>query len=112
MLEPKAVFPGFFVLWIALAIGGFLFFNLEKDAAQKRLYFPRFVVGAGALFALVIALIAPWPAALLFLPFIGLISWLNIRMTRFCDACGRTLINQQWWTKMSYCPYCGKKLPE
>lgn len=112
MLEPKAVFPVFFVLWIALAVGGFLAFHLEKDVAQKRLYFPRYAIGTGALFALVIALMAPWPAALLFLPFIALISWLNIRMTRFCDGCGRMSINQLWWQKMNYCAYCGKKLPE
>ena len=112
MLEPKALFPGFFVLWIALGVAGFYFFHVEKDAARKRLYFPRFMIGAGALFALVVALLIPWPAVLLFLPFVALITWMNIRMTRFCSACGKTIVNQQWWTKMRYCPYCGEKLPE
>jgi hypothetical protein len=54
--------------------------------------------------------VVPWPATLLFVPFIGLITWLNIRMTRFCDGCGKILINQQWWTRMNFCPYCGRKL--
>src|SRR3569832_601005 len=106
MLEPKVVMPGFLVLWRALAAGGFLIFQLEKDAAKKRRYFPRFAAGAGALFALMIALMAPLPAVLLFLPFIALITWLNIRLTKFCGGCGKTIINQQWWTTMSYCPYC------
>ena len=53
---------------------------------------------------------APWPAALLFLPFIAVIIWLNIRMMRFCDACGKMMINHQWWSTMNFCPYCGAKL--
>lgn len=110
MIAPAAVLPVFVVVWAALAVGGFVFFARNKDAARKRRYFPRLAIGAGALFALVIASMAPWPATLLFLPFIGVIAWLNIRMTRFCDGCGRTLINQAWWSKMNFCPYCGVKL--
>jgi hypothetical protein len=110
MVTPGAVFPVFFFVWVALAIGGFVFFTTNKDAARKRRLFPRLAIGAGAAFGLVIAAMAPWPAALLFIPFIGVITWLNIRMTRFCDACGRTLINHAWWAKMNYCPYCGAKL--
>jgi hypothetical protein len=112
MVEPKAVFPVFFFVWVALGIAGFLFFTLNKDVALKRRLFPRLAIGAGVLFSLVIAAMAPLRAALLFIPFIGVITWINIRMTRFCDACGRTLINQQWWAKMRFCPYCGVKLAE
>jgi hypothetical protein len=107
---PAAVLPVFAVVWAAFAIGGFLFFARNRDAARKRRYFPRLAIGAGVVFALVIAFIVPWPALFLFIPFIGVIVWLNIRMTRFCDACGRTLINQAWWSKMLFCPYCGEKL--
>lgn len=110
MVAPGAVFPVFFFVWAALAVGGFLFFTLNKDVARKRRLFPRLVIGAGVLFALVIAFMAPWPAALLFIPFIGVISWLNIRMTRFCGGCGKILINHQWWSRMNFCPYCGAKL--
>jgi hypothetical protein len=110
MIAPGTVFPLFFAVWIALAAGGFLFFTSNKDVALKKRWFPRLAFGAGALFALVVFLMAPWPAALLFAPFIALITWMNIRMTRFCDACGRILINHQWWSKMNFCPYCGSKL--
>ena len=112
MITPAAVIPVFLVVWVALAAGGFMFFAFNKDVARKRLYFPRYVIGAGVLFGLIIAFMAPLPATLLFLPFIALISWLNIRMTRFCGGCGRLLINQQWWVRMKFCPYCGEKLPE
>lgn len=110
MIAPAAVIPVFIAVWAALAVGGVWFFALNKDAARKRLYFPRFAIGAGVLFGLVIAVMAPLPAILLFVPFIAFITWLNLRMTRFCDGCGRTLINQAWWARMNFCPYCGKKL--
>ena len=112
MITPGAVFPVFIAVWAALGIGGFVFFTRTKDIALKRRTFPRFVIGAGVLFGLVIAAMAPWPAVLLFTPFIGAITWLNIRMTRFCDACGKTLIHQMWWSKMNFCPFCGAKLIE
>lgn len=110
MIEPEAVIPVFFAVWAALALGGFLFFALNKDVALKRRLFPRLAIAAGVLFGGVIALMAPWPAFLLFVPFIALIVWLNIRMTRFCGACGKILINHQWWSTMNFCPYCGAKL--
>jgi len=111
VLEPKTVFPVFFVIWIALGILGLVYFNSDKSVAEKRRYFPRFVIGAGALFALVVFLMVPWGAGLLFAPFVVLVTWMNLRMTRFCD-CGRVVVNQTWWRKMIYCPFCGKKLDE
>ena len=102
--------PAFFVIWAALGIGGFWFFATNKDVALKKRVFPRLAIGAGVVFGLVIAAAAPWPAVLLFTPFIGVITWLNIRMTRFCDGCGKLLINHQWWSTMKFCPYCGAKL--
>ena len=112
MFTPANVFPVFFVFWIALAAGGFLFFVFNKDVALKKRVFPRLVIGAGAVFGLVIFIAAPSPVALLFAPFIALITWLNIRMTRFCAACGKMLINHQWWLRMAFCPYCGAKLSD
>ena len=110
MVTPGTVIPVFFVVWAALGVGGFLFFTRTKDVARKKRLFPRLAIGAGVLFGLVIALMAPWTAVILFTPFIGLITWLNIRMTRFCDGCGKMLINHQWWTTMNYCSHCGAKL--
>jgi hypothetical protein len=83
---------------------------MNKDVALKKRIFPRMAIGAGAFFAAVIALMAPWKAVLLFAPFIALITWLNIRMTRFCGVCGKMLINHQWWSSMNFCPHCGAKL--
>jgi hypothetical protein len=112
MVTPGAVFPVFFVIWAALAVGSLIFFTSNKDVALKKRVFPRLVIGSCAVFGLVIFIMAPWPAALLFAPFLALIAWLNIRMTRFCDACGKMLINHQWWSTVKFCPFCGAKLPE
>ena len=104
--------PSFFAVWVVLSLGSVLFFTTSKDLALKKWVFPRLVAGSGAVFALLVGLTAPFPLFLFFAPFVALIVWLNIRMTRFCDACGRMLINHMWWSQMIYCPRCGAKLPE
>ena len=43
-------------------------------------------------------------------PVSGLIAYLNIKLTRFCDHCGKTLISQNWFSPWRYCPACGSKL--
>ncbi len=111
MVEPRSIFP-FFFIWAILGLGSFLFFAKSKDVSLKKRVFPRIAIGAGVLLWLVIAASAPWQVLLFFTPFLGAVTWLNIRMTRFCDACGTILINHQWWSQMKFCPYCGAKLPE
>ena len=110
MHTPDKIFPVFFAVWIAVGLGQFFFFRFNKDIPLKKRLFPRFAVGAGILFGLFILIMVPWPAALIPMPIIAAITWINIRMNRVCDACGKILINPQWWSKMTFCPYCGAKL--
>ena len=105
------IFPVFFVVWIVLGITGFFLFYVSKNVQFKRKYFPWYVILGGVIFVL-FGLGMGLPVAMLFimLPVVTLITLLNIKSTRFCDNCGRTIINQMWFSKVEYCAKCGAKL--
>lgn len=105
------IFPVFYVVWISLGLAGFFLFYLSKDVTFKKKYFPWYVVLAGFLFVS-FGLISGLPLRLLYImvPAVALITFLNIRSTKFCDSCGRTMIDQNWFSKVEYCAKCGAKL--
>src|ERR1700737_2781954 len=87
-----------FAVWIVIGIGATCFFFGSKNAKLKRRVFPWFVIGAGATFVVYVILTTDRsPFELLFFPVIGLITFLNIRMTKFCDSCGAMIFNQTWF---------------
>jgi rRNA maturation endonuclease Nob1 len=43
-------------------------------------------------------------------PAIALITFLNLRKTKFCDACGRTLYPKSFFTPTPFCPHCGAQV--
>jgi hypothetical protein len=103
----------FFTVWIALGLGGVIFFFRSKNAKLKKRVFPWYVGGAGTLFARFVVLLTGEPALLfLIVPAVLLISYGNIRTTKFCESCGTTLLHQGWFTKARYCSYCGAPLEE
>jgi hypothetical protein len=101
----------FFIVWVPLGIANACFFLGSKNAKLKRFVFPWVVIGAGLLFTGFIAVVAwRWEVLALMVPAVLLISYLNIRNTKFCDSCGATLFNHSWFRKMSYCSRCGASL--
>ncbi len=110
--DHQDIFVPFMVVWAALGISSFLFFHFCRNAALKRRLFPPFIVIIGVIFGCFIAYISHAYLQVLFLaiPTISLISFLNIRQTRFCDACGRTLYKQPLFSRPQFCPRCGAEL--
>lgn len=49
---------------------------------------------------------------LIVVPAVAFISFLNIRMTKFCDSCGATLYNTAWFRPMRFCSSCGASMAE
>jgi ribosomal protein S27AE len=108
---PGALFWVFMGVWVALGIGSTCFFRLCRDTRLKRAVFPWFVLSAGALLALFAVLLTGEPWVLAFaVPGVALVSFLNVRFTKFCDACGAMLYNHAWFTPMRFCPRCGAAL--
>ena len=42
---------------------------------------------------------------------IVLITFLNVKLTRFCDACGETVQARRAFVPAKFCPKCGAPLP-
>ena|SRR5215208_4959208 len=105
------IFPIFFVVWAVLAVVGLFLFYVNKNAQFKRKYFPWYIILTGVLFCSFI-LVMGFPVLVMFIvvPVIAIISYLNIKSIKFCDNCGKTLVNQAWLIKPENCAKCGAKL--
>ena len=103
----------FFAFWVALGLASFLFFHFNRDAALKRRVFPFFVITVGLIFGAFLIYMTRGSSQVLFLavPMIALITFLNIRCTRFCGSCDRTLYKQPVFTRPGFCPHCGAQVP-
>lgn len=109
--EPPALFWIFMVLWVCLGGAGWWFFSRSSDVALKRRVMRWGAVGTGLLFIGFVLAITREPWMLLFLvPAVALISFLNIKLTKFCSSCGATLYNYNWFVRMRYCSRCGASL--
>ena len=98
--------------WIPLGIASLLFFFLNRNAALKRKVLPIFATVVGILFGAFVFYMTRGSlfALALIVPMIVLITVINIRTTRFCDACGRTLIRQSLFSRPGFCSQCGAPL--
>ena len=109
MKEPQ-VFPVFMTVWVILGIAGAVI-HWKGSFDTKRRWHPRFVVGAGLLFVGFTWFAMPVaPVRIAVLPAAALITWLNLRFTKFCAACGATQYNRIPWSPMRFCSKCGAAL--
>jgi hypothetical protein len=102
-------FPIFMATWVVLGIVGFFAFIVSKDVQFKRKYHPWFVVLSGILFAGFgfLMFFPAWPV-LVFLPFLVLILYLSIKLTKFCPNCAATNYNHMIFSSsMNCCRKCG-----
>ena len=110
---PPPEFIAFMVFWGILGLSSFLFFHFNHNATLKRNVFPVFIILIGVIFGGFVYYIMgrQHPQVLLpLVPALIVISFLNIRTTRFCDACGKTLYRQPIFTRTQYCSHCGSEL--
>jgi ribosomal protein S27AE len=107
----------FIATWVILPIVGFPA-SRRMNAVAKRRWCPRWIVLIGILFVffsttLTVLESRSWSSlGILFLevPAVILISYLNIKSTKFCDKCSATLFNHNWFTPMRFCSKCGAEL--
>ena len=101
------------LVWVVLAIVSYLLFGISRNAALKRAIFPGFILFACALFNLFVVLLTGQLSILAFIaPASLFIAFLNIKLTKFCDACGATLFQHNPFTPMQFCPKCGAQLDQ
>ncbi|WP_334078830.1 hypothetical protein [Microbulbifer sp. M83] len=110
-MNADEMFPVFFGIWGVLGLIGFVMFFLGKDAQLKRKLWKPFVIATGALFIGFVCFMGFGGETLyIMVPATVLITFLNIRSTKFCDACGKTIINQNFLVEPEFCSKCGEKL--
>jgi hypothetical protein len=105
------VFPVFIVVWVALGLFSAGFFFLNKNAPLKRKVWPPFTIAAALLFiGFIVAMDAPAPALLFAVPGVVLITWIDLRVVRFCNSCGATIMRQKPFATPKFCSRCGAAL--
>lgn len=115
-----ALAVGYFVIWVIAGLGGWFYVNRRPTVELRRRWWKRYIIGFGALvYVMMILMLALNPeaprkavaaASLVLLPFFALITWLNLRNTHFCQACGARSRNSSLFSKSAtHCPHCGAK---
>ncbi len=100
------------VVWVIFGILELLFYFACKDVTLKRKLHPwiHSVMGV-LLIGIVLWAIAPIPASVVFglIPAVAFAVYMNIKFTRFCKGCGKTVY---YWTfsRKVYCFGCGTQL--
>lgn len=107
------LFVAFFVAWAALAVVGSAFFWGSRNARLKRAVFPWYVGLAGFALTLFVFVMSkdPW-VLLVFAPLVALITFLNVRLVKFCDRCGAIFHHYTWFGRTSFCSHCGAPVGE
>jgi hypothetical protein len=111
--QAERVFPIFLGVWIVLGVFSVAFFFFNQNAALKRKVHQPFVIGIGVLFVGFVVLMGfPLDTFFFFVmvPAVALITFLNLRNTKFCDSCGKTLISQNPFARPKFCSKCGANL--
>ena len=109
---PSAIIPfeAFAAVWFAYILVGLPLF-LGRNLALKRRYARPYIITSGILF-LAGMLLTGFPIFLIGIaaPFVGLITWLNLRQVHFCPQCGSTLWPYVPFTRPKFCARCGADL--
>ncbi len=110
-MNPEDVSPIFFGIWVVLGSISFLIFFVSKNAERKKKLWAPFVIFAGVLFiGFTYVMGLDGQHLYVMVPMVILISFLNIRLTKFCGACGKTNINQNFFSPAKFCNKCGNAL--
>ena len=102
-------FTIFVVAWIAFALL-LLVFDKSAGIPTKKRFLPWAISGAGVLFIGMTLWLKPqWNVGVVVVPTVLLISIFQIRLTRICDSCGKTLF-PRGFVRRSICSKCGHEL--
>jgi ribosomal protein S27AE len=111
-MKNPAIILYFLLAWSVLAILLFFFYQFNRNVELKRSLHPWIVSGISFLFWLFLLYLG-FPNRIIYLSLLGLAlaAFLNIRLTRFCGNCGRTIFNRGF-LKAKFCPNCGNCMEE
>ena len=97
--------------WIIAGIASAFFF-MNRNASLKRRLWPPYVIGAAILFLMFVWWFLPNEAALyVAAPLLALVTFINLRVVKFCNACGATTQNLPF-RPARFCAKCGAPLEQ
>lgn len=101
----------FATVWLGLAAGSFMLFQRGSDVARKRKLWPVYSIASNVIIAVVIVYMQP-PILMMIglLVFMIPLTWLTIRSTKFCDACGNATRTPFFMKPPTTCSHCQKAL--
>jgi hypothetical protein len=108
-MRPDVLFPLFLAVWLAL-LGFVALFYLKASLPARRRWHPFVVVGGALVFLGFVTVILPASSFVIIVPAVALISFVNYKMTKFCNACGATVVQRPPWRSLSACPKCGGRV--
>lgn len=108
--SPPPAFIAFCVFWISLGLAGAIFYR-KASYETKKFWHPIFVIAAGIIFFAFTEFASGGKTPVFFVIAIALITYLNLRSTRFCPRCGKTLTGRLF-AKAKFCSKCGASLDE
>jgi len=107
-MTPEKVFPVFFVSWMVLGVGLFIFYQTGRLETKRRAH-PWIVIGVGVLFLAFASAMQPtWSMLLFAAPAVAVITALNTKLIKFCPKCGSTLYGR--FIPIRFCYKCGASL--
>lgn len=96
------------IIWI----GHLLFYFLNQDARLKRKWHMPIMLTVAIFFETFLFWISGPDKllAVIAIPFVALITFMNIRYIKFCMMCGSALYPNSFTYKIRYCSICGARL--
>jgi len=96
--------------WIIAGIASAFFF-MNRNASLKRRLWPPYVIGAAILFLIFVWWFLPNEALYVAAPLLALVTFINLRVVKFCNACGATTQNLPF-RPARFCAKCGAPLEQ
>ncbi|MBW2162063.1 MAG: hypothetical protein JRH14_19205 [Deltaproteobacteria bacterium] len=107
----ETLFAIYFPIWLALAIGTFLFFRGREPAFKKRWHRPVYGLNVAVIGGMLVAMTIPnWTAFAIFTVAFMYFMWVGIFQTRVCLGCGRICQPTNLITPEKFCSKCGTAL--
>jgi hypothetical protein len=108
-MRPELVFRMFLAVWIAL-LGAVSLFYWKGSLATKRRFHPYVVAGGALIFLGFVTVVMPPSTFVVIAPVVALVSFLNYKITKFCNGCGATVIQPPPWREPPTCTKCGMRV--
>ncbi len=110
-MNSEELFPMFIGVWFVLGLISYFIFFVSNNAGRKKKLWIPFIIVTGASF-IGFAYLMGFGGQHLYLivPMVVFTSFVNIRSTKFCDACGKTNVSQGLFSPAKFCNKCGEAL--